>query len=71
MLKAKTISRKKISELLVACEKYLGARILLAEEIGISKSYLCRIIIGVNKPNKKVLKYLGYEEVTMYRKVEE
>lgn len=45
----------------------LGTQAALAEEIGISAQYLSQILAGERDPSEKVLDYLNFEKVIMYR----
>jgi hypothetical protein len=41
-----------------------------AQEWGVSESYLSDVLSGWRAPGEKICKAVGYERVTMYRKVE-
>jgi hypothetical protein len=41
----------------------------VAAEIGCSQAYLCDVVRGRQRPGKKILDYLGVEQIIQYRKV--
>ena len=48
---------------------YKRSQTKLAEELGISRSYLCELLAGAKvKPGPEILKALGYDPTPYYRK---
>lgn len=45
----------------------MGTQAALAQEIGISAQYLSQILARERDPSEKVLDYLNFEKVIMYR----
>jgi hypothetical protein len=46
-----------------------GSQRLFGEQLEITSSYVSNVLKGVREPSKKMLEAIGYEAVTVYRKI--
>lgn len=63
-----THSEDEIAEALRDRINYRTTQTDLAKELGISRSYLCELLLGRKKVGPEVLRKLGYDPTPYYRK---
>jgi transcriptional regulator with XRE-family HTH domain len=63
---AEYFNRKEVMARLHEEIEYTGSEAKLARLIGVSRSYLNRIVHGEKPPQGKVLKFLGFKTTELY-----
>ena len=67
-----TISEQKVLDLLrQEIERNHESQAAFAQTIGVSRAFVSAVINGKTRPTKRVLRAIGVEEVTIYRRTAE
>lgn len=65
---AKYMTREQVVEMLRANVKDWGAQAMLAEDIGVSRSFLNEVVRGTRPPTGDILRHLGLRKVVVYER---
>lgn len=67
-----TISEQRVLELLTEeIEQNHESQAAFAQSCGVSRAFVSAVMTGKTKPTKRVLRAIGVEEVTIYRRTAE
>ena len=59
----RTYSLREVHDMIQMRAEELGSQAALARELGTSRAFVCDLCLGFRPPSKRVLDYLGLEQV--------